>query len=343
MASPNSNLESVIVEYLEFCEIDKNLTQSTIRMYHMYLMDFNEWASSFLNKEQVKIKDIDSDLVKKYRIYLNRRKSQKFNKEFKRTTQKTFLVALRAFLKYLVVEQNLDVMSPDQIILGKSEDRVPKVLNEEQLKRLFDVQDLGKRSGLRDRAMLEVLFSTGLRVSELVGLNMDSIDPNSNEFTVVGKGRKARVVYLSPSARKWLDKYVKTRNDSYKPLFIRYSGKLMEEGDFDGESLRLTPRSVQRMVKKYTTRAGITVDATPHTLRHSFATGLIREGANLREVQDMLGHSNLSTTQIYTHVTDARLKDVHKMFHKDVETKSDIDDVDEDIGKTSDSKIDSLI
>jgi site-specific recombinase XerD len=342
MASPNSELENVIIEYLEFCEIDKNLTQSTIKMYHMYLMDFNDWASSFINKEKVQIKDIDYELVKKYRIYLNRRKSMKFNKGFKRTTQKTFLVAVRAFLKYLVVEENLEVMSPDQIILGKTEDRVPKVLNEEQLKRLFDVQDLGKRSGLRDRAMLEVLFSTGLRVSELVGLNMDSIDPNTNEFTVVGKGRKARVVYLSSGARKWLNRYLNTRNDSYKPLFIRYSGKLMDEGDYDGESLRLTPRSVQRMIKKYTSRAGISVDATPHTLRHSYATGLIRRGANLREVQEMLGHSNLSTTQIYTHVTDPRLKDVHKLYHKDVDTESDVDDVSDDIGETSDSKIDSL-
>jgi site-specific recombinase XerD len=213
----------------------------------------------------------------------------------------------------------MDIMSPDQIILGKSEDRIPKVLDDIQLKKLFEVQDLNRRSGIRDRAILETLFSTGLRVSELVKLDIEDINLNSGEFSVIGKGRKARIVYLSPEAINWLKKYLSTRHDPYKPLFLRYSGKRMTESDFEGESLRLTVRSVQRLVKKYVLRAGISVDATPHTLRHTFATGLLKEGAGLREVQELLGHSNVSTTQIYTHVTNKQLKDVHKRFHKDVD------------------------
>jgi len=312
-----SNIEDSITSYLEYCEIEKNLSQNTIKMYFFYLYDFVEFLKSHKNTQKIKISDINAESVKNYRIFLNRRKSVKFHIEFKRSTQKTFLVALRAFLKYLLVIQELDVISPHQIILGKDSDRVPKVFNQEQLSKFFDVQDLNKKSGLRDRSILETLFSTGLRVSELVALNRDDINLKSNEFTVVGKGGKARIVYLSDSANNWIRKYLSTRNDPFKPLFVRYSGKKMTENDFDGDSLRLTPRSVQRLVKKYIARAGISLDATPHTLRHTFATGLLREGADLRSVQELLGHSNVSTTQIYTHVTNAQLKDIHQKFHKD--------------------------
>lgn len=312
-----------VTRYLEFCEVEKNLSQNTVKMYHFYLTDFSDWMKSFLQKDEIYPTDIDSDLIRKYRLDLNRRISTKSREEFKKSTQKTFLVAIRAFLKYLIVEENVDVISPDQIILGKSDDRVPKVLDDDQLKRLFEVQDLNKRSGLRDRALLETLFSTGLRVSELVNLDVDSINLNTGEFTVIGKGRKARIVYLSNTAINWLKRYLSTRNDAFKPLFLRYSGKKMDEDDYDGDSLRLTVRSVQRLVKKYTLRAGIAIDATPHTLRHSFATGLLKEGADLRSVQELLGHSNVSTTQIYTHITNKQLKDIHKRFHKDVDTEEE--------------------
>lgn len=319
-ASAATGLKKRLINYLEHCEIEKNLTQSTIKMYHFYLADFIEWLSAFTGKESPTVNDITYGAVKKYRLNLNRRKSTKSNEEYKKSTQKTFLVALRAFLKYLVVEEELNTLSPEKIILGKPEASLPKVLNEEQLERLFSVQNLNKRSGLRDRAILELLFSTGLRVSELVALNIDDINFNSGEFTVVGKGRKPRTVYLSKSAKQSIIQYLQTRRDEFKPLFLRYSGKKMAEDDVEGESLRLSVRSVQRMVKKYTIRAGISIDATPHTLRHTFATGLLREGADLRSVQELLGHSNVSTTQIYTHVTNKQLKDVHGKFHKDVET-----------------------
>lgn len=328
--SSNSSLKSATIQYLEHCELEKNLSQATLKMYHFYLADFLTWGAETLQKDEMIISDIDSDLVRNYRLFLNRRLSTKSNEEFKRSTQKTFLVAIRSFLKYLIVEQSLDVLSPDKIILGKSQDRVPKVLNDEQMERLFNVQDLSKRSGLRDRAILELFFSTGLRVSELVALNIDDINLKSDEFTVIGKGRKARTVYVSDSAKLWLRKYLDTRSDPFKPLFVRYSGKKMDIGDEDGDSLRLTVRSIQRLVKGYALRAGISTEATPHTLRHTFATGLLREGADLRSVQELLGHSNVSTTQIYTHITNRQLRDTHKKFHKDVVTEQE-------------SEIDSLI
>ncbi|MBN1162706.1 tyrosine-type recombinase/integrase [Patescibacteria group bacterium] len=316
-----SNIEDALLSYLEYCEIERDLSQNTIKMYDFYLRDFIGWAKSYKKRDTISLEEIDDELVKKYRIDLNRRISSKSNLEFKKSTQKTFLIAIRAFLKFLVVVNELDLLAPEKIILGKGSESVPKVLNEDQLSRMFEVQDLNKISGIRDHAILEVLFSTGLRVSELVNLNVGDINLNSKEFTVLGKGRKVRTVYLSDSAVTWLKRYLGTRDDPYVPLFLRYSGKHMEPGDFDGESLRLTQRSVQRLVKKYTKRAGVSVDATPHTLRHTFATGLLREGADLRSVQELLGHSNVATTQIYTHVTNMQLKDVHKRFHKKAEIK----------------------
>lgn len=312
-------LDKLLVKYLEFCEIEKNLTQSTIKMYHFYLSDFFDFLIDSVHKKNITEIDLTEENIRKYRLALNRRISLKSHEEYKKSTQKTFLIAVRAFLKYLIVEEHLKVVNPEQILLGKDEARVPKVLNDDQMQGLFSVQNLNKKSGLRDRSLMETLFSTGLRVSELVNLNIDDINLKTGEFVVVGKGRKVRTVYLSDNARKWLRQYITTRHDSYKPLFLRYSGKKMVADDFDGESLRLTSRSIQRLVKKYIMRAGISVDATPHTLRHTFATGLLREGADLRSVQELLGHSNVSTTQIYTHVTNKQLKDIHTKFHKDLE------------------------
>ena len=314
----HGQLNGYLVDYLEYCEIEKNLAQSTLRMYDFYLNDFFTWLANFLDRKNLHPRDLNDENVRKYRLFLNRRKSAQSEDGYKRSTQKTFMVAVRAFLKYLIVERNLDVVSPDKVILGKDQDRVPKVLDEDQLERLFAVQDLNKLSGVRDRAILETFFSTGLRVSELVGLNVDSINIQSGEFTVVGKGGKARTVYLSTSAKHWIRRYLSTRKDEFVPLFLRYSGKNMAENDPDGESLRLSSRSIQRLVKKYVHRAGLAVEATPHTLRHSFATGLLQEGADLRSVQELLGHSDVSTTQIYTHITNKRLKDAHEKFHKDI-------------------------
>lgn len=314
MSYMNPALSSLITDYLEFCEIDKNLAQSTIKMYDFYLKDFLEFLKNHFSAESPTLSSITLDSIQKYRINLNRRVSYKSNETFKRNTQKTFLVAIRAFLRYLIVKKNLQTVAPEQIDLGKSDARVPKFLNNEQLDKIMSVQNLDKRSGIRDRAILEVLFSTGLRVSELVKLNRDDINYETREFSVVGKGRKLRTVYLSNEALVFLERYLSTRSDKFIPLFLRYSGKRMQSDDLDGESLRLTVRSVQRLVKKYVGRAGVGVDATPHSLRHSMATTLLMNGADLRSVQEILGHSNVSTTQIYTHVTNRRLKEVHDKF-----------------------------
>src|SRR3989344_5604919 len=321
--SSSSDLKKLLERYLEYCEVERNFSQNTIKMYHFYLNDFLTWAGIFLEKDDLEILDVSSELVRKYRLDLNRRLSSRSHEELKKTTQKNFLVCLRSFLKYLIVEEGIDALSPDKITLGKPDESIPKVLDGQQLQLLFSSQNLEKRSGLRDRAILELLFSTGLRVSEFINLNISDVTLSSDEFSVIGKGRKVRTVYLSPSAKQWVGKYLATRSDAFLPLFIRYSGKSMDESDFDGESLRLTPRSVQRLVKKYILRAGIPVDATPHTLRHSFATGLLREGADLRSVQELLGHANVATTQIYTHVTNLQLKQAHKKFHKSPTSETD--------------------
>lgn len=319
-------LRPFLTKYLEYCEIERNFSPYTIKMYDFYLNGFLSFLQALLKKSEVEILDINSENVRKYRLYLNRKiigkninSKNSTNRNYQTSTQKTFLVALRAFLKYLIVIEKLEVLPPDEIILGKSEGRIPKFLQDDQLKSIFSVQNVNKRSGIRDKAILLLLYSTGLRVSELVALNVSDVNLKTGEFAVIGKGRKVRTVYLNETAKSALLKYLNVRKDNFKPLFLRYSGKQLENIDEDGESLRLTVRSIQRLVKKYAINAGISVDATPHTLRHSFATSLLSQGADLRSVQELLGHSNLSTTQIYTHVTNKKLKDVHKQFMKDIE------------------------
>ena len=317
--SDKKTLDRLVNDFLEHCEVEKNLSLGTVKMYHFYLKEFTTWVHDKLKTNVVIYDMVDQDLVREYRLYLNRKISNKSNKTIKKNTQNRFLTALRSFLRYLLVERGFDTtLPPDKVSLGKSDPRVPKFLTDTQVDELVSVANLNKRSGLRDRAILELLFSTGMRISELVGLNRDDLSKeimNRREFSVVGKGRKVRTIYLSNTAIEWVKKYLATRQDRYKPLFVRYSGKSMEEHDKDGESLRLTPRSVQRMVKKYARMVGLPVDVTPHVLRHSFATDLLNSGADLRSVQELLGHSDVSTTQIYTHVTNKKLREVHEKFH----------------------------
>jgi site-specific recombinase XerD len=204
-------------------------------------------------------------------------------------------------------------MSPDKIDLPKVSDRQVKFLSGDQVDRLLNAPSMSNIQGKRDKAMLEMLFSTGLRVSELVSLDRDKVDLERREFGVVGKGGKARVVFLSKRAADWVDNYIRSRADRFKPLFIRHKGKL--DPTTADEKMRLTPRSVQRMLKKYVKKIKLPVDATPHVLRHSFATDLLMAGADIRSVQEMLGHKNIQTTQVYTHVTHKHLKDIHQAFH----------------------------
>jgi len=303
------SLTELIDQFLEYLEIEKNCSKLTIRDYRHYLEVFDKWFTTTLPDK--KIKDLNLQIVRKYRVFLANRENDK-GMTLKRVTQNYYIIALRSFLRFLIKNDH-DTLEPSKIDLPKTESRSLKFLERDQIDRLVTAADTSKEEGLRDRAMLELLFSTGLRVSELVSLNKDRINLERKEFGVIGKGGKSRIVFVSERAAEWIKRYLNKREDIFKPLFIRYSGKIIE--DNGGEKMRLTARSVERMVKKYVRAARIPVDATVHTLRHSFATDLLTNGADIRSVQDMLGHKNIATTQIYTHVTNKQLREVHKSFH----------------------------
>lgn len=295
-----------VTGFLEYLELERNASQLTIRNYDHYLKRFLDFSG------EISPKEIDLNLIRKYRLYLSRWLDPKTKKPLKRITQNYFMIALRAFLKYLA-KSDIETLSPEKVELGDSDPRPLKILDDASLQSLLGAPDLTEKSGLRDRAILEMLFSTGLRVSELAGLNRETINLERREFGIIGKGGKERVVFVSDSAADFLQKYLNVRHDSFKPIFIRFQGKV--DPSDNGESMRLSPRSIERIVEKYVKKLGISVKATPHTLRHSFATDLLINGADIRSVQEMLGHSNIATTQIYTHITNAHLKDVHKSFH----------------------------
>jgi len=299
-------VSALIIDFLEYLELERNTSQLTIKNYDHYLKRFLEFAGD------IDPKNIDLNTVRKYRLFLSRFTDPKTKKGLKRVTQNYFMIALRAFLRYLA-RVDIETLSPEKVELGEAEPRPLKILDDAHLKQLLDAPDVTKKDGIRDRAILETLFSTGLRVSELASLNRDTINLNRKEFGIIGKGGKERVVFISDSAADWLQKYLDVRKDSFKPLFIRFQGRI--DPSDNGQSMRLSPRSIERTVEKYVKNLGFAVKATPHTLRHSFATDLLINGADIRSVQEMLGHSNISTTQIYTHVTNKHLKDVHKSFH----------------------------
>lgn len=303
------NLSELIDEFLEYLEVERNVSPLTIRDYRHYLEVFDKWQQEFAPVKRPA--DLTVELIRKYRVYLAHKTDQK-GAPLAKVTQSYYVIALRAFLKYLV-KKDLPVIAPEKIELPKVESRSLKFLNREQIETLLNQPEIAAHEGLRDKAILETLFSTGLRVSELVNLNRDEINLDRGEFGVKGKGGRIRVVFLSDRAKVWLDRYLKQRNDNFKPLFIRYSLQVTPENA--GEKMRLTPRSVQRIVKKYVRKAKIPVDISTHGLRHSFATDLLMNGADLRSVQELLGHKNVSTTQIYTHITNQQLRDVHKAFH----------------------------
>lgn len=310
MEENKSNLEQYITQFLEHLEIEKNSSKLTIRNYRFYLERFRAWFQR--NYKDYDIANINTDVMRKYRMYLSQLTDDK-GMTLMKITQSYHIIALRSMLRYLV-RNDLDTLAPEKIDLPKAESRSLLFLEPEHLKELFNSVDTSKESGLRDRTILEMLFSTGLRVSELTRLNHDQLNLKTREFGVIGKGNKVRIVFLSDSAVEWIKKYMDSRMDPYKPLFIRYAkGQSIEN---DGEKMRLTPRSVERILEKYVRASRIPVKATPHTMRHSFATDLLSNGADLRSVQEMLGHKNISTTQIYTHVTNPQLKEVHKKFHQ---------------------------
>jgi site-specific recombinase XerD len=300
------NFQKTKTDFLEYLEIEQNRSQKTIQNYDHYLTRLLDFAGD------IAVSDIDTEMVRKWRLWLNRLGTNTSD-ELQKSTQNYHLIALRSFLKFCA-KRNIKAMSADKIELARAKRKQVTFLDEQELERLFAVPKLDTLTGLRDRAILELLFSSGLRVSELVGLNREDINLKRREFMVRGKGQKDRPIFISETAAWWISKYMEKRQDTSRPLFIRYSGT--KTISVSGNYYRLTVRSVQRLVTRYALLAGITKHVSPHTLRHSFATDLLMNGADLRSVQAMLGHSNISTTQIYTHVTDPHLKSVHSSFHR---------------------------
>jgi len=310
-----TELEQFKREFLEYVEIEKGNSLKTVNNYDHYLTRFFEFAKISIPKE------ITDDKIREFRLYLNRQPGVKTKGQqagtLKKNTQNYHLIALRSFLKYLM-KRGVTSLSPERIDLAKIKERSLDLISTDELNRLLKApetliekstkSDLNtKLKQLRDKAILELFFSTGLRLSELCSINRD-LDLSKDEFSIRGKGEKVRVVFLSDSAKDAIREYLKNRKDLDEPLFIQYSRN-------GAKGNRLTPRSIERIVKYYAIVAGISKKVTPHIIRHSFATDLLSNGADIRSVQMMLGHANIATTQIYTHITDKQLRDVHKKFH----------------------------
>lgn len=305
----SSTLHNHIIDFLEYMEVEKNSSKLTIRNYLQYLEVFEKWFSE--NYPSKTIDALDLKILRRYRVFLAN-KVDEHNMTLKRVTQNYYIIAIRSFLRFLI-KNDIKTLEPSKIDLPKTESRSLKFLEKEQVDLLVTSVDTTTEEGVRDRTILELLFSTGLRVSELARLNHEHINLDRKEFGIIGKGGKSRIVFISDRAADWIGEYLTVRRDKFKPLFIRYSGRVVH--DDDGEKMRLTPRSIERIVKKYVRLARLPVDATVHTLRHSFATDLLTNGADIRSVQEMLGHKNIATTQIYTHITNRQLRQVHESFH----------------------------
>jgi site-specific recombinase XerD len=299
-------LSELIIDFIEHVEIERGRSQKTAENYHLYLQRLVEFAGD------IEVHKVTAELVRKWRLWLNRYENEQGD-TLSPITQGYHLIALRSFLGYCS-KRDIETLTPEKVELPKTKRKQVSFLSQEETERIMTAVGAKTPQDLRDKAILELLYSSGLRVSELCNLNRDHINLNRGEFMVRGKGQKDRPVFISPEATECLATYLETRKDAAKPLFIRYSGA--KEGDSDGESFRLTPRSVQRIVSHYAKLAGITKHVSPHTLRHSFATDLLMNGADIRSVQSMLGHSNIATTQVYTHVTDQHLREVHRKFHR---------------------------
>ena len=309
-----TKLQRHSTQFLEYLEIERNRSKLTLRNYKHYL---NRFVAFCAKQGVTDAGDIDLALVRSYRLYLNRYLDN--GKPLKIVTQNYHLIALRSFFKYLS-RNDIESLAAEKIELPKPPSRQVEFLEPVDMDRLFEAtnQEKDKLTRLRDKAILETLFSTGLRISELIALNKDSINTKRREFSVRGKGDKVRLVFLSEKAVGTLDDYLKAREDNSKALFIRHDHKLSIEKQmksFSEKAMGLTARTVQRIIKKYAKMAGIMKKISPHTLRHSFATDLLSNGADLRAVQELLGHASVSTTQIYTHLTNRRLKDVYDKYH----------------------------
>lgn len=319
------DLNQAVRQFLEYCELEKGHSALTIRNYQQYLNRFITWATK---QKLSNPSDITDETIREYRLFLNRIKD-KHDQPLKRITINYHLIALRSFLKFLS-KKDIKALAPEKIELADTDEREITFLTPEEVDSLLHAPNLKTLQGLRDRAILETLYSTGLRINELINLKIDQINVDRGEFAVLGKGGRIRLVFLSRRAKYYLKKYLDTRRDKDQYLFIRYGRKKNPQLDAPSDKpLHLTARSIQRQIHFYALKAGITKPVTPHVLRHSFATDLLTNGADLRAVQSLLGHVSVTTTQIYTHLTNPQLREIHKAFHhRSSPSDTNVDDSD---------------
>ncbi|MBD3208292.1 MAG: tyrosine-type recombinase/integrase [Candidatus Nealsonbacteria bacterium] len=316
MEKSNKSIKGHVPDFLDYCEVEKGLSDNTQKNYHNYLKKFIFWLRK-TDKENIRPHELTKDDIWNYRLFLSRHVTYR-GKPLKKVTQNYYLIALRALLRYFS-DRDIESLPADKIKLPKDAKtgKTVKFLNLDQIEKLLLAPDVSTRTGVRNRAILETLFSTGLRVSELVALDREQFasikDKKDFELGIVGKGGRPRTVYFSERALSWVKRYIESREDDKKPLFVNYRGR--------NPLTRLTRRSVERIVKKAAIKAGVPLFTSPHTLRHSMATDLLTQGVDLRAIQEFLGHKNIATTQVYTHVTNKRLKDIHRKYHSGKELK----------------------
>lgn len=312
------DISELVADFLESLEIEKGRSTKTIENYGLYLSRFIDLITEdFEGQEMIKPSDITPEVLRRFRLKLNRFSDNQNKERLSALTQSYHLIALRGFFKYLA-KRGIKSLDPSLIDLPRAAKKQVTFLHFDEIERLLAEIPLDTESGLRDRAIIELLFSGGLRVSELCSLNRDSINLERREFMVRGKGKKDRPIFIDKSTAECIEDYLNMRTDTLPALFLNNSAN-KQIPSTSGDFRRLTPRSIERIVQKYTRLAGITKHVTPHTMRHSFATDLLMNGADIRSVQSLLGHANISTTQIYTHITDPHLKEVHEKFHSESE------------------------
>lgn len=313
-------LREYILPFLDYCEIEKGLSNNTQRNYQQYLNLFVHWLKE-INKENLKPHELTSDHIWDYRLFIARTYKTPRGEYLSKKSQNYYLIALRALLSFLA-ERDIESLPSSKIKLAKQKaEETISFLDVHDIAAMLNIPDTKTPKGLRDRTIMELFFSSGMRISELTALDLDQMSmlkdndtKRTYELSIIGKGKHVRTIFISPRAAEWLRKYIKGRNDVAKPLFINYRSK-------DPEHKRLTPRSIQKMISQTAMLAGVSKKVTPHTLRHTYATDLLDHGADLRSVQELLGHKNVATTQIYTHVTNKRLRDIHEKFHGGKEMK----------------------
>ena len=310
------DISDLINDFLESLEIEKGRSTKTTENYGLYLARFLDLITQdFPEGATIKPSDLTPEILRKFRLRLNRFDDNQNHERLSALTQSYHLIALRGFLKYLA-KRGIHSLDPSLVNLPRAAKKQVTFLHFDEVERLLAEIPIDTETGLRDRAIIELLFSGGLRVSELCNLNRDSINLARREFMVRGKGKKDRPIFIDQTTADHLEEYLSARSDTLPALFLNNSSN-QNIPDTSGDFRRLSPRSIERIIQKYARLASITKHVTPHTLRHSFATDLLMNGADLRSVQSLLGHANIATTQIYTHITDPHLKEVHEKFHSE--------------------------